>query len=162
MTNDQIARLLRLTQQVPKENRLDVEQTGHETYRVTEVTPELEVVRRFAGYIHAQTGGLIVSVEPDLSLTQLSVYEPILLSWLKKIESAEQAERAEFLIAKDGEYPELFLPLDTAPQNLAGNVREDVFPVWLSLHDALEQKGYRPYKSRIQGKPWEIWVQPLN
>lgn len=129
MTDDQIISLVRLTQQVPRENRLAVEQTEDEIYRVNEVTPDLTVIRRFVGYVHAQTGNLVVSVEPDLSLAHLSVYEPILLSWTEKIEAAKQAEKAEFIIAEDGEYPELFLPLDTVPQNLAGNVRTEVFPV---------------------------------
>lgn len=142
-------------------SRVDFEQTGEFTFRATEVRPDLTVGRRIVGYL-SDLGGPVSVQEPDLSIEQAKVYESVLRGVSGRIHEGEASNASEFLLIRDGEYPELFHPLDFIPANIPGNAREGMLPVWHAIEDMVQQSGYKVVKMRQSGAPWEIWAHPLN
>src|SRR5438105_15410611 len=61
---------------------------GTRRFRVTEVAPDLSIRQRITGYAH-DTGGVVSTREPDLSLNQAAVFWRLLADFAHKILTAE-------------------------------------------------------------------------
>ncbi len=149
--------------EIPDDSRLDIEERDDGAFRVTEVRPDMSVGKRFTGFIHQVVGkpgasALSHSQDPDLSLAQLAVYEPILRDFQSALLQARQGDQSRFRLVKDGQYPDLFMPLSTADANIHGNARPEMLPVLHALEDWLKLEGYKIVKSRSGADPWEIWA----
>ena len=149
--------------EIPADSRLDIEEREDGAFRVTEVRPDLSVGKRFTGFIHQVIGNpgasaLSHSQDPDLSLAQLAVYEPVLRDFQSALLQARQGNRSEFLLVKDGQYPNLFMPPSTADASIHGTTRHEMLPVLHALEDWLRLEGYKIVKRRSNAEPWEIWA----
>jgi hypothetical protein len=143
------------------ESRVDLEWTGEHTFRATEIRPDLSIGKRVVGYL-SRSGGIISSQEPELSFEQAKVFQAVLRGFSERLLAGKTSGSSAFLLMKDGEYPELFHPLDFRPNNIAGNARDGMLPVWHAIEDLVQMHGYRVFKMQRSGAPWELWAQPLN
>lgn len=151
----QVVALLRQVGEVSSESRVDIEWTNPTSFRATEVGTDFGVIQRLAGFI-ADNGGIIYTEEPDLSFEQLRVYDLALKLIEDRVFAAEENETTSFLIAANGELPDLLHDLDHVSDNIHGCVRDGLLPVWHSIENYLQLRGYRVLKYRKGGGPWEI------
>lgn len=160
MVEDGIAAMVRMAYQIPEDSRIDVELKENGSFRATEVRSDLSIGKRAVGYLR-RAGGIVFSEEPDLTFEQAKVFEDVMQGFAEKLLDAEAGSLQKFPLIKDGDYPNLFYNLDFRPNNIAGNVKEGMLPVWHSLENLLELYGYRAIKLK-RGEPgavWEIWAQ---
>ncbi len=166
---DQLEDFLRDECSIPEANDLNMEVAENGAWRATEVLPDLSTGRRFFGRVRLggplalSPGAISISwnEEPDLTLAQLRLYDTIRTDWSEKMRVAEDEGLPEFLLMRDGDYPELFPSLQTAPGNIAGNVNKGMMEVWHALDDMLRQNGYNVFRRDVEGKLCEIWTTPL-
>ncbi|MBV9851032.1 MAG: hypothetical protein JO250_15280 [Armatimonadetes bacterium] len=174
-----LEQLLREHFSVPPENRLDIEHAPDGPFRAVEVRPDLSIGRRFFGGVEhigvptISSYAISLNEEPDLSPVHLRVYDAIRSDWERKIHEAEDVGAEKFFLMRDGDHPELFASLQTAPANIGGNVNKGMENVWNALDDLLWQHGYKPCRINFpvdptvsapgpgeQRAPSEIWAMP--
>lgn len=166
---DDLEDFLRNHYSIPDDNHLDLEVAEDGAWRATEVLPDLSTSRRLFGRVRLgdpltlSPDGITISCneEPDLTLTQLPLFDTIRKDWAEKMRVAEEAGLPKFFLMRDGDYPELFPSLQARPMNIAGNVNEEMMEVWHALTDMLRQNGYNVSRRDAEGKLCEIWTTPL-
>jgi hypothetical protein len=160
--------VLRVVWPFGSDSRIDVQWLSDRAFQATEVRRDGAVGMRVIGNAAlSPLGALSVRCEQefDLDFRQARVFQRVWKSFEREINAAEDDSRQEFRLMTDGEHPELFEPLTTAPMNIPGNVKEGMLPAWAAVEQMVRLRGYQIVKMQRgffgdAPTPFELWAMP--
>jgi hypothetical protein len=149
----------------PDAVRSDIEDTGGGTFRQTDVAiADLSVIRTVTGYFPYIAGvDAIAYIEhPELSLSQLNVFNVALAKVVAKIAAATEFNEHDFELMSDSQFPEIFDRFSETDASPESKVKAEARPVWHMLQIEMEHRGYTIKFRRKQGELWKVWASKLN
>jgi len=164
MADETLIAMLEGTWGFEPDSSLDIERIGERNFRVTEVRPDLSVVKSISGYITLSAGASSVNstLNPVLNLQQLAVYDQALMHIEVQLAAAEAVGKAEALLWSDGEFPELLKPFQGDPPNQYASTAEGMLPVLHALDDFAKLRDLEIGLWRRGDNPWELWIAPAR